>query len=176
MRNLSSRSSSARRPLAAALLVGAALVVSEAAAPAAHAIPRTAVVTAGDVGGARAHRPAHLSHRLVRPQRRLRPRASRSASRIRPRLAIRTSRAAAVPVGDVWAKLRRCESGGRYDINTRNGFYGAYQFHPGTWRGLGYPGLPHQAPPEVQDEAARKLQARSGWGQWPVCSRRIGAR
>jgi hypothetical protein len=77
---------------------------------------------------------------------------------------------------DVWAKLRRCESGGRYDINTGNGFSGAYQFLPSTWRGLGYMGLPHQAPPEVQDEAARKLQARSGWGQWPVCSRRIGAR
>jgi len=47
---------------------------------------------------------------------------------------------------------------------------------PRTWRTLGYPGLPHEAPPEMQDEAARRLQARSGWGQWPVCSRRIGAR
>ena len=92
-------------------------------------------------------------------------RPSRSA--VRPRV---------VPTGDVWARLRQCESGGRYNINTGNGFYGAYQFHPRTWRGLGYPGLPHQATPEMQDEAARKLQARSGWGQWPVCSRRIGAR
>ena len=84
---------------------------------------------------------------------------------------------AAAPVGDdVWSRLRHCESGGRYDINTGNGFYGAYQFVPRTWRSLGYPGLPHEAPPEMQDEAARKLQARSGWGQWPVCSRRIGAR
>jgi hypothetical protein len=79
-------------------------------------------------------------------------------------------------VGDVWARLRGCESGGQYSTNTGNGFYGAYQFHPRTWRTLGYPGLPHQAPPEMQDEAARRLQARSGWGQWPVCSRRIGAR
>ena len=85
-------------------------------------------------------------------------------------------KARAVPTGDVWARLRQCESGGRYNINTGNGFYGAYQFHPRTWRGLGYPGLPHQAPPEMQDEAARKLQARSGWGQWPACSRRLGLR
>lgn len=85
-------------------------------------------------------------------------------------------RASAAPTGDVWARLRQCESRGHYDINTGNGFYGAYQFHPRTWRGLGYPGLPHQAPPEMQDEAARKLQARSGWGQWPACSRRLGLR
>ena len=175
MRNLSSRPSS-KRPLAAALLLSAALVASEAAAPAAHAVPRVAVASLGDVGGGQDPRPAHLSQRLVRPERRRRPRASRSANRIRPRIGLRTARAAA-PVGDdVWAKLRHCESGSRYDINTGNGFYGAYQFVPSTWRGLGYRGMPHQAPPEVQDEAARKLQARSGWGQWPVCSRRIGAR
>jgi Transglycosylase-like domain len=85
-------------------------------------------------------------------------------------------RAAVFTSGDVWARLRHCESGGRYTANTGNGFYGAYQFVPRTWRTLGFSGLPHEAPPEVQDEAARRLQARSGWGQWPVCSRRIGAR
>jgi transglycosylase-like protein len=102
--------------------------------------------------------------------RRVRPRYTRTRFPRPSRSGVR------VPTGDVWAKLRACESGGRYNINTGNGFYGAYQFHPRTWRGLGYPGLPHQAPPEMQDEAARKLQSRSGWGQWPVCSRRIGAR
>jgi len=101
----------------------------------------------------------------------------RSSSRARRVRFARASRSAVrVLTGDVWARLRACESGGRYNVNTGNGFYGAYQFHPKTWRSLGFPGLPHQAPPEMQDEAARKLQARSGWGQWPVCSRRIGAR
>ena len=76
----------------------------------------------------------------------------------------------------IWQRLRNCEAGGRYDRNSGNGYYGAYQMSAGTWRSLGYKGLPHQAAPEVQDEAARKLQARSGWGQWPACSRRIGAR
>jgi hypothetical protein len=107
---------------------------------------------------------ATVARRIHRPYR-YRYRAHRSAPR-RPVLL----------TGDVWARLRSCESGGRYGINSGNGFYGAYQFHPRTWRTLGYPGLPHEAPPEMQDEAAQRLQARSGWGQWPVCSRRIGAR
>jgi hypothetical protein len=82
-----------------------------------------------------------------------------------------------IPLTDpVWERLRRCESGGRYNINTGNGFYGAYQFVPSTWRGLGFPGMPHQAPPNMQDEAAQKLQARSGWGQWPACTRKLGLR
>ena len=181
MRNLSSRSFSVR-PLAAALLLGgAALVISEAAAPApAHAVSRTAVVMHGDTGGSgrpgvarRITRPNRALR--VRPQRGLRPRASRSAIRIRPRVA-RVMRPL-IPLTDpVWERLRRCESGGRYNINTGNGFYGAYQFVPSTWRGLGFPGMPHQAPPNMQDEAAQKLQARSGWGQWPACTRKLGLR
>ena len=78
------------------------------------------------------------------------------------------------PLGGVWAELRQCESGGNYAINTGNGYYGAYQFSAATWHGLGFSGLPNQAPPAVQDEAAVELQARSGWGQWPACSRRLG--
>jgi hypothetical protein len=116
-------------------------------------------------------------------RREARLKASRSALRSRLAPAPATSRparasrrTAAVSDGDIWAKLRKCEAGGRYDANSGNGYYGAYQFSAGTWRSLGYPGLPHQAPPEMQDEAARKLQARSGWGQWPACARRIGAR
>ena len=76
----------------------------------------------------------------------------------------------------VWAALRKCESGGRYDLNTGNGYYGAYQFALGTWQRLGYPGFPHQATPAMQDEAAKRLQATQGWGPWPECARRISAR
>jgi hypothetical protein len=134
-------------------------------------------VFSADPAGAipRNQRPVTLGSQAIkqRPAARRINRATRvrlrrvSRSALRPRL---------LPTGDLWARLRQCESGGRYEVNSGNGFYGAYQFHPRTWRGLGFPGLPHQAPPEMQDEAARKLQARSGWGQWPVCSRRIGAR
>ncbi|WP_410173512.1 transglycosylase family protein [Frankia nepalensis] len=73
-----------------------------------------------------------------------------------------------------WAELRQCESGGNYSINTRNGYYGAYQFSLSTWRSLGYSGLPSDAPPAVQDEAALRLAQRSGFGQWPVCGRGMG--
>lgn len=49
-------------------------------------------------------------------------------------------------------KLRMCESGGNYSINTGNGYYGAYQFSAPTWNhwntGYAYANL---APPEVQD-------------------------
>jgi hypothetical protein len=113
-------------------------------------------------------------------RRRIRYRTSRSAIRYRTSRSANRYRARLVPAlpasTDVWARLRHCESGGRYDINTGNGFFGAYQFAARTWRNLGFPGLPHEAPPEMQDEAARLLQARSGWGQWPACARRIGVR
>lgn len=77
---------------------------------------------------------------------------------------------------EVWRALRECESHNRYDLNTGNGYYGAYQFKLGTWQNLGFSGYPHQATPAVQDEAARVLQAKLGWGQWGECSRRIGVR
>jgi hypothetical protein len=79
-----------------------------------------------------------------------------------------------VPSTGVWYRLRMCESGGNYNDNTGNGYYGAYQFAASTWSGLGLPGLPNQASPAVQDEAAKMLQARSGWGQWPSCSAQLG--
>jgi Transglycosylase-like domain len=117
-----------------------------------------------------------LRQRIARQQR-----ASRSGTRQRvvpaPTPTPKPVTAAARPSDDLlWQRLRNCEAGGRYDRNSGNGYYGAYQMSAGTWRSLGYGGLPHQALPEVQDEAARKLQARSGWGQWPACSRRVGAR
>ena len=40
--------------------------------------------------------------------------------------------------------------------------------------GLGYPGRPDLEPPAMQDQAAMRLQAESGWGQWPACSAALG--
>lgn len=78
--------------------------------------------------------------------------------------------------GDVWAALARCESGGNAATNTGNGYYGAFQFSASTWRSIGGSGLPHQHPYETQRYYAIRLQARSGWGQWPDCSRKLGLR
>jgi transglycosylase-like protein len=76
--------------------------------------------------------------------------------------------------GGVWFQLRECESGDYYQANTGNGYFGAYQFSQQTWTNLGYPGRPDLEPPAMQDAAAQKLQAESGWGQWPACSAALG--
>ena len=70
--------------------------------------------------------------------------------------------------------LRGCESGGNYATNTGNGFYGAYQFDYGTWRGLGYAGVASDAPAWKQDQAVVRLHAQRGWQPWPACSRYLG--
>jgi hypothetical protein len=82
--------------------------------------------------------------------------------------------ASAPALRNPWVSLRDCESDGNYNDDTGNGYYGAYQFTLGTWRSLGLGGLPSQAPPAEQDQAAQELEARRGWGQWPSCARRLG--
>ncbi len=74
-------------------------------------------------------------------------------------------------------KLRQCESGGNYQINTGNGYYGAYQFSLSTWQRLGYSGLPSDAAPGVQDTAIVRNTNASGGGlasQNPGCYRSTG--
>lgn len=78
--------------------------------------------------------------------------------------------------GDVWWALAVCESGGNPTTNTGNGFYGAFQFMLSTWHGIGEDGYPHDYSYEHQRAAAQRLQARSGWGQWPACSASLGLR
>lgn len=78
----------------------------------------------------------------------------------------------------ILAKIRDCESGGDYAINTGNGFYGAYQFLQSTFDGAieraGYPkyaGIrPDLIPPEIQDLAASQLYAETGGTPWPICA------
>lgn len=77
--------------------------------------------------------------------------------------------------GDVWEALARCESG-MTNANTGNGYYGYFQFSASTWHSVGGSGLPTDHGYEEQLSRAQALQARSGWGQWPGCSRRLGLR
>ena len=98
-------------------------------------------------------------------------------STVRPSSSVSTSAsasAATVASGSVWDSLAQCESGGNWAINTGNGFYGGIQFTLATWQGLGGAGLPSQASREEQIARAEALQARSGWGQWPACSAKLG--
>ena len=84
-----------------------------------------------------------------------------------------TTAAPLVAVGSndaTFACIRQLESGNNYKAPGG----GAYQFQDATWHSLGYPGTASDYPPAVQDEAARKLQARDGWAPWttaPLCGR-----
>jgi resuscitation-promoting factor RpfB len=81
--------------------------------------------------------------------------------------------------GGVWDALARCEAGGNWAINTGNGFYGGVQFDQNTWErngGLRYAGRADLATREEQIAIAEVTRARQGWGAWPTCSGRIGAR
>ena len=78
-----------------------------------------------------------------------------------------------------WSKLAKCESGGRWHINTGNGYYGGLQISPGTWRASGgrkFARLPHKASKRQQVRVAKRIKRHQGWGAWPHCSRRIGVR
>ncbi len=76
----------------------------------------------------------------------------------------------------VWPAMAECESGNA-NVDTGNGYSGYFQFSDATWRsmGTGY-ARAVDAPYAVQLDAAQRLQARSGWGQWPACSRQLGLR
>jgi uncharacterized protein YabE (DUF348 family) len=77
----------------------------------------------------------------------------------------------------VWTRLAQCESGNNWQAVSANGlYYGGLQFHPQTWRSVGGTGMPHEASREEQIRRAQILLARSGWGQWPACSSRLGLR
>lgn len=76
-----------------------------------------------------------------------------------------------------WEALKLCESGGNY-ANKKNPIYrGAYQFDQSTWDAYADPAWvgkdPADAPPSVQDAAARKLYAARGAQPWPVCGAKL---
>ncbi|TDZ81056.1 resuscitation-promoting factor [Mycobacteroides salmoniphilum] len=81
--------------------------------------------------------------------------------------------------GSAWDALASCEAGGNWAINTGNGFYGGVQFDYGTWLAHGgakYAPRADLATREEQIAIAEKTLAVQGWGAWPVCSARVGAR
>jgi uncharacterized protein YabE (DUF348 family) len=72
------------------------------------------------------------------------------------------------------ARLRSCESGGRYDRNSGNGYYGAYQYDVSTWANTGGFKYASDAPAAVQDEKVWETYKRRGWSPWPSCSKSLG--
>jgi hypothetical protein len=96
------------------------------------------------------------------------PRAARAAR-------ARTSRSGArgaVPGGDVWARLRACES----PTGASGRYRGYYQFSQSSWRAAGGSGDPAAASLDEQTNRAQYLAAHSNPAQqWPVCWRRATA-
>ena len=68
-----------------------------------------------------------------------------------------------------WNKIAKCESGGRWHINTGNGYYGGLQFNLGTWRsvkGQQFASKPHKATKAEQITVANRLYAKRGFKPW----------
>ncbi|WP_198938138.1 resuscitation-promoting factor [Mycobacterium sp. IS-836] len=81
--------------------------------------------------------------------------------------------------GSIWDAIAGCEAGGNWAINTGNGYYGGVQFDQGTWErngGLRFASRADLATREEQIAIAEVTRERQGWGAWPVCSGRAGAR
>jgi len=77
----------------------------------------------------------------------------------------------------VWDRVAACESGGRWNVNTGNGYYGGLQFSSGTWQSFGgtrYAPRADLATREQQIDIAQRTLATQGPGAWPTCSVRAG--
>ncbi|MEU9235913.1 transglycosylase family protein [Streptomyces subrutilus] len=76
-----------------------------------------------------------------------------------------------------WDCVADCESGGRWAVNTGNGFYGGLQFRQPTWEGYG--GLVFAPRADLasrvqQIRVAEDVLGAQGWEAWPKCSKRYG--
>lgn len=100
----------------------------------------------------------------------------------KPRVMVRGTKPISRSNEAILYDLRMCESGGNYQTNTGNGFYGAYQFMIPTWDSIARlsdrPDLvgvrPDQASPSDQDFMTLQNGRISGFhGQYPGCSRML---
>jgi hypothetical protein len=77
-----------------------------------------------------------------------------------------------------WLALARCETGVNWKHYTYS-YEGAYGMTHAAWDQFRLPSMPsgaHLATPWQQTLVAMRILRRVGWGAWPVCSYRIGAR
>ncbi|MBC7595476.1 MAG: DUF348 domain-containing protein [Kineosporiaceae bacterium] len=84
-----------------------------------------------------------------------------------------TREAPSIASGSVWDKIAQCESGGNWQTNTGNGYYGGLQFSAATWQSVGGSGVASDHTREEQIKRAVILQQRAGWGQWGCADARF---
>ncbi|WP_230858847.1 LysM peptidoglycan-binding domain-containing protein [Actinoplanes aureus] len=76
-----------------------------------------------------------------------------------------------------WDVVAKCESGGRWHINTGNGYYGGLQFSRSTWLSNGggkYARTADKASKAEQIAIANKLYKKRGLKPWPTCGKKPG--
>jgi resuscitation-promoting factor RpfA len=88
-------------------------------------------------------------------------------------LAIAATPAQAASVN--WDAIAQCESGGNWNTDTGNGFYGGLQFTQSTWKAYGGVGSPQNASREQQIAVAERVLQGQGIGAWPVCGKKAGS-
>lgn len=74
---------------------------------------------------------------------------------------------------DTWEAVAECESGGDWNINTGNGFFGGLQFQQSTWEAFGgtqYAPRADLATRDQQIAVAEEVLAGQGPQAWPTCS------
>ena len=75
-----------------------------------------------------------------------------------------------------WSGVAQCESGGNWQINTGNGYYGGLQFSSPTWLGHGggeFAARADLASPEQQITVAERVLQTQGAGAWPTCGKQL---
>lgn len=113
--------------------------------------------------------------------------ARASRSRPAPRPVTPSGAGAPASTGSVWDALAKCESGGRWNANTGNGYFGGLQENMGFWTtydGLAFAARPDLASRDQQITVAERardgytnrkgehFKAR-GYTPWPHCGRRF---
>ncbi|MFF9691209.1 transglycosylase family protein [Streptomyces sp. NPDC014623] len=89
----------------------------------------------------------------------------------------RAAIAPTVTAGTDWDRIAECESSGRWNINTGNGYHGGLQFAPSTWKAYGggqYAPRADLATRAEQIAVGERVARSQGMGAWPTCGR-LGA-
>ena len=69
----------------------------------------------------------------------------------------------------MWDRIAQCESGGRWNINTGNGYYGGLQFATASWLANGGDDFAPRADLASRAEqitVANRYYAKAGLGPW----------
>ncbi|MFG3540433.1 transglycosylase family protein [Streptomyces clavifer] len=88
-----------------------------------------------------------------------------------------TVMAPTVTAGTDWDRIAACESNGRWNINTGNGYHGGLQFAPSTWQAYGggqYAPRADLATRSQQIAVGERVARSQGLSAWPTCGR-LGA-